>query len=29
MPIPIICLDARLRQFCEMFWKYLRNPQYK
>jgi hypothetical protein len=29
MSIPIICLDARLRQFCETFRKYLSKPQYK
>jgi hypothetical protein len=29
MSIPIICLDARLRQFCETFGKYLSKPQYK
>jgi len=29
MPIPIICLDARLRQFCETFRANLSKPQYK
>jgi len=29
MSIPIICLDARLRQFCETFRKHLSKPQYK
>lgn len=29
MSIPIICLDARLRQFCETFRKCLSKPQYK
>ncbi len=29
MSIPIICLDARLRQFCETFSKCLSKPQYK
>jgi hypothetical protein len=29
MSIPIICLDARLRQFCETFGKSLSQPQFK
>jgi SRSO17 transposase len=29
MSVPIICLDARLRQFCETFRKHLSQPQYK
>jgi SRSO17 transposase len=29
MSIPIICLDGRLRQFCETFRKHLSKPQYK
>jgi len=29
MSIPIICLDARLRQFCKTFRAYLSKPQYK
>jgi len=29
VPIPIICLDARLRQFCETFRNSLSKPQYK
>ena len=29
MPIPIICLDARLRQFCETFRGSLSKPQHK
>jgi hypothetical protein len=29
MSIPIICLDARLRQFCETFWKCFSQPQFK
>jgi len=29
MSIPIICLDARLRQFCETFRAYLSKPQFK
>lgn len=29
MSIPIICLDERLRQFCETFRKCFNQPQYK
>jgi hypothetical protein len=29
MSIPIICLDARLRQFCETFRKCFSQPQFK
>ena len=29
MSIPIICLDERLRQFCETFRSTLSKPQYK
>jgi SRSO17 transposase len=29
MTVPIICLDARLRQFCETFRKCFSKPQYK
>lgn len=29
MPIPIICLDARLCKFCEMFRECFSKPQYK
>jgi SRSO17 transposase len=29
MSVPIICLDARLRQFCETFRKSMSKPQYK
>jgi SRSO17 transposase len=29
MSIPIICLDARLRQFCETFRKGFSQPQFK
>jgi SRSO17 transposase len=29
MSIPIICLDARLRKFCESFRKCYSKPQYK
>jgi hypothetical protein len=29
MSIPIICLDARLRQFCEKFRKCFSQPQFK
>jgi hypothetical protein len=29
MSIPIICLDARLRQFCETFRKSFSQPQFK
>ena len=29
MSIPIVCLDARLRQFCETFRKCLSQPQYQ
>jgi hypothetical protein len=29
MAIPIVCLDARLRQFCETFRKYFSQPQFK
>jgi hypothetical protein len=29
MSIPIICLDARLRQFCETFRACFSQPQFK
>jgi SRSO17 transposase len=29
MSVPIICLDARLRQFCETFRKSFSQPQFK
>lgn len=29
MSVPIICLDARLRQFCETFRKCFSQPQFK
>jgi len=29
MSVPIICLDARLRQYCERFRKCFSKPQYK
>jgi hypothetical protein len=29
MSIPIICLDARLRQFCETFRTCFSQPQFK
>jgi hypothetical protein len=29
MSVPIICLDARLRQFCETFRTCFSHPQFK